>query len=151
MKIYLDTCALNRPTDDQTQQRIQQETIALAHVLDAVAEGQVHWIGSTALAAELGRNPNLQRRNDSLDLLSLATIVHPTAEAITRSHQLSTDGYGPFDALHLAIAEQTGVSALLTVDDRFVARAALRPSGTLPLVENPVDWLKRRTPWLIKH
>ncbi len=128
------------------------ETLATAQVLDAIAAGQIEWIASTALRIELNQNPDPKRRGDTLDLLSLAsTLIHPSPETLTRSHALRAEGYGLFDALHLAIAEQERASALLTVDDRFLRRAAGRPPGALPVVENPVDWLRRRHPWLIKR
>ena len=41
MKIYLDTCALNRLTDDQTQPRILAEAKALERILDMVSSGKV--------------------------------------------------------------------------------------------------------------
>jgi hypothetical protein len=55
MKIYLDTCALNRLTDDQTQPRILAEAKALERILDMVSSGKVRWISSSAVRAELHR------------------------------------------------------------------------------------------------
>ena len=152
MKIYLDTCVLNRLTDDLSQERLLREASAIAQVLDGVAAGQVEWIASSVLRFELSRNIHPQRRSDSLLLLSLATSeAAPTQVAIDRALQLRDDGYGSFDSLHLALAEQVGASVLLTVDDRFLRRAAGRSTGSLPTVENPIDWMRRRQPWLIKR
>jgi predicted nucleic acid-binding protein len=151
-RIYLDSCVLNRPTDDQTQERIRSEVAAIARVLDEVAAGNAEWIASDALAFELGRNPHLQRRQDSLDLLAFASETYESAASTyLRMDQLCAEGYGVFDALHLAIAEEAGVASLLTVDDRFLRRAATRPAEARPMVENPLDWLRRRQPWLIKR
>ena len=47
-RIYIDTCALNRPTDDQLQTRIQAETQAIFKVLDAAAENVVDWIAAAS-------------------------------------------------------------------------------------------------------
>jgi hypothetical protein len=40
-RVYFDTCALNRPFDDQSQPRIRLETEAVEHVLRAVDEGRL--------------------------------------------------------------------------------------------------------------
>jgi len=151
-RIYIDTCALNRPTDDQAQARIRAESGAIAKVLDAAAEGVVDWIASSILFAELNRNPDRRRRQDTLRFLSMASgFVRPTPTTFLRAKHLRTEGYGEFDAFHLAIAEETGVTSLLSVDDRFIGRAGRRPVGMPPAVENPVDWYRRKQPWLIKR
>jgi len=151
-RIYLDSCVLNRFSDDQTQERVRLEAAAAARVLDAVARGVVHWVASCALTEELERNPNPVRRRDALRFLSMASeTVSPTASTMVRADQLRASGIGDFDAIHLAIAEEAQVSALLSVDDRFIARSARRPDANLTLVENPIDWCRRRQPWLIKR
>jgi len=151
-RIYLDSCVLNRFGDDQTQERVRLEAAATARALDAVARGVVHWVASSALAEELQRNPDPVRRHDALRFLSMASeTVYPTDSTKLRAAQLQTSGLGAFDALHLAIAEEAQVSALLSVDDRLIARALRRPGADLTLVENPIDWCRRRQPWLIKR
>lgn len=151
-RIYIDTCVLNRATDDQSQARIRTEAAALATVLDAAVDGIVDWIASSVLVAELHRNPDFVRRNDTLRFLAMAsTFVEPIPTTLVRAHHLRTEGYGEFDALHLAIAEENGATSLLSVDDRFLGRAGRRPVGTLPVVENPVEWCRRKQLWLIKR
>jgi hypothetical protein len=110
----------------------------------------VHWIASTILRTELARNPDPRRRADSLLLLDMAhESAHPTRSTLRRALDLQVKGYGNFDALHLAIAEEFGATHLLTVDDRFLQKASGRPGNPLPAVENPVDWIRRRRPWLL--
>jgi predicted nucleic acid-binding protein len=151
-RIYIDTCVLNRPTDDHSQPRIRIESAATAKVLDAAAEGAIDWIASSVLLDELSHNPVTQRRKDTLRFLAMATeVVQSTATTFLRANQLRQQGYGEFDALHLAIAEENGATSLLTVDDRFLALAAKRAIGTLPIVENPVEWCRRKQLWLIKR
>ena len=151
-RIYLDSCVLNRPTDDQTQERIHLESLAIAQILDAVAAGQLEWIGSSLLQYEILQNRNPGKRNDALTLLTLASlVVEPTEATRSRARLHQNFGLAGLDALHLALAEQAHVSVLLTVDDRFINRSATRPAEQAPLVENPVNWLRRRHPWLIKR
>ena len=151
-RIYLDSCVLNRPTDDQTQDWIHLESLAIAKILDAVAAGQLEWIGSSLLQYEILQNRNPGKRNDALTLLTLASLmVEPTEATRSRAHLHQNFGLAGLDALHLALAEQANASVLLTVDDRFLRRSATRPPGQAPIVENPVNWLRRRHPWLIKR
>lgn len=150
MKIYLDACALNRLTDDQSQPRIHSEAEAVEQIFHFIWKQKIEWSASTALVAELRRNPNAGKRHDALALLSYAgTPFSPTRDAIERARFLESSGYGAFDALHLACAEALRADALLTTDDRFV-RQAMRGLGipTVPVL-NPLDWLKEVRPWLL--
>jgi hypothetical protein len=65
-KIYLDACALNRLTDDQSQLRIHAEAEAIERVLHLVWKGEAEWKASIVLEAEIRRNPNREGRNDAL-------------------------------------------------------------------------------------
>jgi predicted nucleic acid-binding protein len=151
-RLYLDCCILNRLGDDQSQERIRTEAEAAEQVLHIVATGAVDWIASSFLHAELARNPDVLRRDDALDLLELATeFVTPTRSTFERGLVLRAEGYGEFDALHLAIAEEHHATTLLTVDARFLKRAGRRPVGSLPAFENPINWWRRRKPWLIQR
>jgi predicted nucleic acid-binding protein len=148
MKIYLDTCALNRLTDDPTQPRIAAEAEALEHILAFISTGNAQWIASSVVHTELQRNPNQAKREVSIALLRFASeFIEPQASTQTRASVLAADGYGAFDALHLALAEQAGADFLLTVDDRFIGLSARRHANLLPSVLNPVDWVKRRAQW----
>ena len=60
--------------------------------------------------------------------------------------QLNLLGYGKFDALHLAMAEEHNCDLLLTTDDRFL-RSALRNLGNPSVrIENPLNYLKEVRP-----
>lgn len=147
--VYLDTCCLNRPSDDQTQPRIRLESEAVLAILAAVeARRGVEWLGSTAVLGEVERNPDPDRRRRALRLLELATRwVRIELEDGTRGEALAQlAGLTAFDALHVALAERGGADVLLTTDDRFLRRAA-RLAGALRVsVENPLAWLGRTFP-----
>ncbi len=55
MKIYLDTCCLNRPFDDQSQERIRLETEAVMIILARLSRKEWIWLGSQALEIEIDR------------------------------------------------------------------------------------------------
>lgn len=152
MRIYLDTCILNRLTDEPTQDRIATEAECCERILELIYEHKIEWVASTVLDAELRRNPNPERRSDSLQLLVYAEeLVRPSMDAILRARDLQANGYGAVDALHLAVAEEVEAQALLTTDDRF-CRMAQRSVG-FPKVEvmNPVEWGQREGLWKPRH
>lgn len=145
MKIYLDACALNRLLDDHSQLRIRREAEAVEGILRLIEDEEGQWIAGAVLEAEIMRNPDMQRREDALALLHFAT-QHPTLSApvITRAIFLEKTGYGAFDALHLAMAEETGADVLLTTDDRFLRKAERGLGNPAVLVLNPLNWLEER-------
>lgn len=58
MRIYLDTCCLQRPQDDQTYPRIRIESEAFFVVLAAVQAGEVTLLNSEAIEYEISRIPD---------------------------------------------------------------------------------------------
>lgn len=141
MLIYLDTCCLNRPFDDQSQPRIQLETSAILAILQQVASGEVEIANSSVIQFEIHRITDQTRRNGILHLLSFATSFQPLTQAIEqRGILLNGLGFKHLDALHLAAAECLEADALLTTDDQFL-RLADRHSNhlTIPVI-NPLQF-----------
>lgn len=141
MRIYLDGCCLNRLTDDQSQTRVRDEAEAVEKILGLVQAGRATWVSSRVLEIEIGRNPDLERRHDVLALLAFADeVVVPQSKAAARAEAIKQLGFGEFDALHLACAEQGTVDVFLTTDDGLL-RCACRHAQLLRIrVENPVSW-----------
>jgi predicted nucleic acid-binding protein len=147
VRINLDVCALNRLLDDQRQPRIRREAEAVEEIFGLIQSKQVRWIAGAVLQSEIMRTPDRQKRDDILALMRFADEQPPlSSRAILRAAMLEQIGYGPFDALHLAIAEDSGADVLLTTDDRFT-RQANRGLGnpTIPVM-NPVNWLRGGKP-----
>jgi predicted nucleic acid-binding protein len=142
-RIYLDACALNRLTDDQAQARIRSEAEAIQEIFRMVWDGRLRWVASIVLRSEIRRNPDLERRQDVLSLLSFASEqVTPNRNTMERAETLQSIGYGAFDALHLACSEQAAADVLVTTDDRFLRQAARGLGGPQIAVRNPIDWLQ---------
>jgi predicted nucleic acid-binding protein len=141
LRLYLDACCLNRLTDDQSQARIRNEAEAVEAILRAVREGKATWVSSTALEIEIGRNPDADRRHDVVALLALANeVVVPRPRSAERAAFLQTLGFDPFDALHLACAEQGQADVSLTTDDDLTRRAGRHTNKLRTRVRNPVSW-----------
>jgi predicted nucleic acid-binding protein len=145
VRLYFDACCLNRLTDDQSQMRIRDEAAAVEGILRLVRDGEVIWVGSLTLGAEINRNPDAERRRDAAALLEFANeIVAPGPETVRRSTYFETLGFSPFDALHLASAEQGGAEVFLTTDDALLRRAGRHRNQLRVTVDNPVFWYRKR-------
>ena len=55
LKIYFDSCIYNRPYDDQTQAKIQNETNAIMDIINAVEKNQYEVYSSLIVENESER------------------------------------------------------------------------------------------------
>jgi predicted nucleic acid-binding protein len=124
MKIYLDTCSVQRPLDSKNQIRILLEADAVLVIIALCDAGQVELVSSDALLYETRRNPNLVRKDHALAILDKANTIIALNDIIEKRARLFVErGIKPLDALHLASAEAAGVDYLCTCDDRFLKKA----------------------------
>jgi predicted nucleic acid-binding protein len=124
------------------------EARAMTSILNLIQAGQVLWVASTLLAFEISRNPNPYKREFASSLLPpKEQLISPTSQAFDRAAQLTQQGLAAEDALHLALAEQAKADSFITTDDRLLRRTTNRT--TPPESINPVDWMRRRQPWLV--
>ena len=143
IRIYLDTCCLNRPFDDQTQDRVRAEADAIVRIIDKVYRGDLELIRSEAVEAEAAAIPDPLRRQQVLALSGTGTVeVSLREEHRERAGVLRMLGFGDVDALHIASAEIAGADALLTTDDAMIRRARRLPYEMRIRVVNPLTWLK---------
>ncbi len=126
MRIYLDTCCLQRPLDDQTQPRIRVETEAVFAILASVQAGLAQLLTSEALEFEINRIPDEQRRREAMAILTLASERLVLSQASERLAQaLAKAGLSAMDALHLALAATAGANFFVTADDNLLRKAKL--------------------------
>ena len=145
LKIYLDTCCLNRSFNDQTQTRIRRETEAIQTLLTYCFTEQWLWITSDVLIFEVNNTPNQIQRNYMKAQLDRAyQNVSVGAIENTRGQELEAFGFKWFDALHLACAESSKVDVFLTTDDRLIRRANRIRTLLQVRVENPYIWLQEK-------
>ncbi len=142
-KIYLDACCLNRPFDDQSQERIRLESEAVVLLLNRLQQQQAEWVAGNVLEFELRQIPDPERRRRVLALAQFASSsVTTEAAEFTRAKELQALGFKATDALHIACAEKAGCSVLLTTDDQLLRGAARHASRLLVRVVNPTDWIR---------
>ena len=128
MRIYLDTCCLQRPLDDQTQPRIRVETEAVFAILASVQHGAVALLTSEVLEFEISRTPDEQRQREATAILTLASERLTLSDASEQlAESLSQAGLSSIDALHVALAATAGADFFVTADDTLLRRAKSVP------------------------
>ena len=142
MKVYLDTCSLQRPLDSRTQIRISIEAEAWLGIIALVEDGELELVASDVLLFETRRNPRAERRAYAMDVLDKASaFIEMSASIRERSAELERDGLKPLDALHLATAEAAEVDYFCTTDDKLLkrgkvaARKGVRVVSPIALIE----------------
>lgn len=141
MRLFLDTCSLNRPWDDQTQVRIHLEAESVLHIVDRARSGAEELVTSDYLLEEIASSPDPMRREDVVNLLTHARFhVARRLSIEERAKALAAWNLVAHDALHLAAAEAAGCDYLLTADDKFIRRTARAGDVIRVKVLNPCDY-----------
>lgn len=144
--IYLDVCCLNRPFDDQTQDRIRLETEAIIIIINKCKINNWQLVTSNAIETEIAKISNREKLKQVIEILSLATMRIFVNETIAkRTLELNQIGFSAYDAAHIASAEYGQVDILLTTDDRLLKRS-LRYGDIIKVqLANPLDWITNFT------
>lgn len=153
MRIYLDVCCFCRPFDDHGQDKIRIESEAVLTIID---HAQINkWVLLTSEVAELeiSKIPVIDKRQKVQLLFSLLRPLIVIDESIeNRTSELEKIGFKPFDALHIACAEEGRANVFLTTDDGLLKKAFLNKGKLKVQVKNPVIWLMEVfEKWTYKH
>jgi len=139
-KIYLDVCCLNRPFDDQSQDRIRLEAEAVIIILARIEAKNWTLIGSEIIDFELSRIPDEEKRQKVKILSTLAEdYIVVTEEVEERAIELEGLGFGSYDALHIACAEKARADIFLTTDDKLLRKA--KNTKLDVKVKSPIEWI----------
>jgi len=115
---------LNRPFDDQSQNRIRLESEAVLIIMNRMYTGEWEWIGSEVLVAELEKTPDIEKRNYLTQLSAgVQTNVTLTEADIIRTDELENLGFKSFDAMHIACSESANADVFLTTDDKLLKKS----------------------------
>jgi hypothetical protein len=137
--VYMDCCCLNRPTDDQTQDKIRIETDAIIGILLKCFYGAWKLIGSDIVEYEIMKTPDLNKMDKALKLYSInKENIELNGKIETRALEVQKYGLKSLDSLHFASAEFRNIDILLTVDKDFIKNS--EKINTSLRVENPVNW-----------
>jgi predicted nucleic acid-binding protein len=144
MKIYFDVCCLNRPYDNQIQDRIRLESEAVISILRHVESKEWSLVSSGVVSYEISRTSDEERKSRLFLLVQGASVFIPVGqETYIRAGELQHElGIKAYDALHIACAEQGGADVFLSTDDRLVKSVKRKSEVTNIRVENPLTWLQ---------
>jgi predicted nucleic acid-binding protein len=142
MRIYLDTCTIQRPVDESQEPRVQREARAMMELLEFVATGDAELVRSRVLQVEHAHNVDRLRWLFVEGVLSLASeIVEIDRQVEERTLTYRQLGLKGMDAVHLACAVQAEVDFVCTCDDRFLRRAQKVDTG-LTRVLSPLELIQ---------
>jgi len=140
LRIYMDVCCLNRPFDDQNQDKIRFETEAVISILrrcDAVEDWDL--IGSDVIKLEISKTQDPDRKKKISLLHDIASdIVEYNDHIKLRAAEFRKHNAKLFDSLHMAAAEHAGVDIFLTTDTKLIKAAAR--SDIKIRVANPLNF-----------
>lgn len=145
MRIYLDTCCLNRPYDDQSNLRISLETQAVAYIMELVKDKRIDLISSFVLHYENSNNPYELRRKQIKNFLcqyAIEDVGPERKEEIKKiGAQIIMSGIKVRDAYHVACAIFAQCDYFLSTDDRLLKYASsqitlLNPVNLIPVLES---------------
>jgi predicted nucleic acid-binding protein len=142
LKLYLDNCCLNRPYDDQTQEKIHLESEAILAIVKKLNQENFEIFGSSALDFEIEQIKNEEKR------VKVKYFYEQTINArmeykesiFQRAKELSEQSaIRTLDRFHLAFAENIGADVLLTTDMKF-ERACLKLDLNIKVM-NPLNYV----------
>lgn len=125
MKIYMDVCCLNRPFDDQSQDKVRFEAEAVISILKRCNAG-ADWklVGSDIISFEISKTKDFAKKQKILLLHDCADEkVKYNATIKSRASEFMKHNAKLFDSLHLAAAEYAKADIFLTTDERLIKKA----------------------------
>ena len=144
MRLYFDCCCYNRPFDDQSQDRIHDESEAILSIMKRCRTDKENIIlGSTVLNMEFDKIPDKAKKANVMRLAKIIdeTIIY-SPEILQRAIELETlDTIRKMDSLHIASAEIGHADVFLSTDDKLL-KACRRMQDKLKIkVKNPLFYL----------
>lgn len=137
MKIYLDTSALNRIFDDQSQPRIYMEATSMLIILMLIESQSIELTSSDVLIFENDNNPYEERRSFLSSIFKKAGHIQAINDSILLiAQEIEKYKIKGLDALHIACAEKLEVDYFITCDDKIMKRY----KGSIK-VQGPIDFV----------
>lgn len=137
MMIYLDSSALNRIFDDQTQARIYLEASSMLLIFALIEERSVDIVSSSVLFYENSLNPYDDRRVFVHSVLTKAKVFQiVNGKIVKRAQEIESEGIRGLDSLHLACAEASEADFFITCDDKIFKKY----NGKIEII-NPVEFI----------
>ena len=144
----MDACCVNRPYDDQSQDRIRLESEAILLIIQHCQNKEWEWIGSEVLDFEIQQMPDLEKKRRVVLLIShVHDVVLLQSGEKERGKSIQTFGFDTLDALHIACAESGNADIFLTTDDKVLTKGSKFSKELKVRVVDPVLWLMEVSKW----
>ena len=144
MDIYLDTCSLCRPFDDQSKLRIKIETEAVQFIFEQIKKKKVKWIASEVLEFEINQINNLEKRIKILSFLKFANSKIKYSDKIEeKALQIEKKGFNLLDALHISCSISSSAKYFITTDYEILKLAKRYKSDFSIQFVNPLDAINK--------
>jgi predicted nucleic acid-binding protein len=138
IRVYLDSCCLNRPFDDPFTPLIRLEIEAKNHVQRQILDGNIELAWSFILDHENDDNP-FEERKKAIAPWKYRAIIHIDVDEdiIHRALAITKYGIRGKDALHIACAIKAQCRYFLTTDKKILNK---RIEGITLM--NPVEYIQ---------
>ncbi len=124
MLVYPDNCCFNRPYDDQSQVKINVESLAKLEIQQQIRDHKLELVTSYIPEAENASNPFASKRNDIQAFIDWYTAVYVSAKADAAVRQIAREimktGVRLMDACHIACALVAECDVFLSTDKRLL-------------------------------
>lgn len=140
VRIYLDTCCLNRPFDDQTQIVVHLETQAILYIQKQISQGIYDLVWSYMLDYENSKNLYEEKKR-SISLwhdVSTVKILKSNEDILSYAEELELIGLTAYDALHIACAAYAECDYFITTDKKILNKSIDRLVAV-----NPVEFVSK--------
>jgi predicted nucleic acid-binding protein len=143
MKVYFDVCCLNRPFDDQNQDKIHLEAEAILTVLKHIDTGTWTSVSSDTVVYEINNTKDEERRDRLLSINDRAqTYITVNEDILKRTEIIKEMNFTTYDAMHIACAEVAKVDIFLSTDKGLINKALANKNELKVKIDNPLSWIQ---------
>jgi len=143
MKVYFDVCCLNRPFDDQSQDKIHLEAEAILTILKHIDSGDWNSVSSDTVVYEINNTKDEERRDRLLSINDRAqTYITVNEEILKRTEIIKEMNFTTYDAMHIACAEVAKVDIFLSTDKGLINKALANKNDLKVKIDNPLSWIQ---------
>ncbi len=143
MKVYFDVCCLNRPFDDQSQDKIHLEAEAILTILKHIDTGAWTSVSSDTVVYEINNTKDEERKDRLLSINDRAqTYITVNEDILKRTVIIKEMNFTTYDAMHIACAEVAKVDIFLSTDKGLINKALANKNELKVKIDNPLSWIQ---------
>ncbi len=141
LKIYFDTCCYCRPFDEQSQEKIKTQTLAIFEIFELARKDELIICTSAAVNYEISQIAEpLSRTLVKLYHKKAKLLIELSSVITSRVNEIIALSFKSFDAIHLAFAENENAT-FITTDERLKKKADKQRKNLIIDVVYPDEFL----------